>query len=290
MEAHRNQTSDNHEKSQNCVNYPHSNDAVSATTEANSEQQIQLRRCKSEASAQKLIDIRMGVRVSRSHSADSIVDYEPLSQINLLVNREDNDDDDDYKLLDSSSDDGIELNVLNNDNNCDGQTIDNTCTTISSSEQQQLNVSRAVDNNCESVIRTKFSTLPRIKKSRDLNDTRRSLHTKATINFNDMRVEKSEEVAVKLANNSETVDDSNMRAMCKSDKTNESQFCSTTLPKARSRLSDSLHFRHSLRFHSIDSDRKRRHLSEVHNNNAASGNNHIAILANAGESTSGTSE
>jgi hypothetical protein len=256
METYR--TSDNHGTSR-CANYPHS--TVAAAAKADKEQQ-QRKRCKSESDAGARA---MGARVSRSRSVAD-VNYEPLAHINLLVNRED-EADDEYELLASSESEGIEMNELNRD----GRSID--CSIITSEQQSS-------DDHCAAaVVIRKFSTLPRAK-SRETLERRCSFRSKAVVSEEVSRQPAAAAVVEKLENNN-TGDDTTMQTTENGDKANESLFQSTTLPKARSRVSDSLHSRrrHSLR-HSSSIDR-RKCLSEINSSSS------IVIV---GESTSGTGE
>lgn len=99
---------DKHETSQNCANYPHSRSDVVTRHES-------LRRCKSDSElrgrTQVKINRRMGIRVSRWKSADTLITdsedfvYRPLSKVNVLVNKCEEEEGvvDNYELLESSS-------------------------------------------------------------------------------------------------------------------------------------------------------------------------------------------
>jgi hypothetical protein len=251
METHR----DNHETSPSHANYSR---AATAADGAHK------RRCRSEseaATSSREIDWRTGAKVGRSQSTD-MANYEPLSRVNFLVNREELHDDDDYELLSSSSDDGIELTELHND---DGQRRDNGCRCSIIDHTRQLNVIAAPPDDCAAAAATavirRFSTLPR-SKSRDDGDARRSCKVKRLL----------------LDSPKSMVDIKKKVKTHKGDQIGNS----TTLPKARSRASESRQFRHSLR-HPIDSDRARKSASTEENNGTAT-------AATAGESTSGTGE
>lgn len=262
--------SDNHEKSRNCVNCPRA--------KRNNHKQSLTRR-KSDFDIGRATKIDMGVNVSRSLSADSVADcaYEPLSRVNLLVHRdqEDNDDDDDFKLLESSSDDdAIELNDLNhtttanccNDDDDGQQTSDNTIIMAESTNEHALQLNGSAVAAASDI---KFSTLPRAKATTSSENSSVRRSCKATINLHTK--EESKIVAAELEN-----DDDALETL------KNSLFHSTTLPKAaRSRVSDSRHFRHSLRHspRSIDSDGAEKCSSAC--------NNTIIV---ASESTSGTSK
>lgn len=246
-----------------------------------------------------------------STSTDSFV-YEPLNRTVAYIDAEVSDNDD-YKLLDNSTDDNLSSEDNDNDNslniialsnasaNCDGHNDNNeqksSCTSIitkSTNEktaQMNVNVDKCLNVNercAENVIR-KFSTLPRLKSreniARQEDRVRKSckITTGRVYNtnedeFQDCRVtiDKSRDSTI------DTSDDNNEKVILrtensKSDRMNELTFHSTTLPKARSRLSEP-QFRHSLRY-TIDSDNSRKYLSEC---NASGSNN------NSAESTSGT--
>lgn len=111
MVLNRDVVSDNdaHETSQNCANYPHLKSDVVTRHES-------LKRCKSDSelrgSTEAQINRRMGNRVSRWQSADTIITadsedfvYRPLSKVNVLVNKSEEEEGvvDDYELLESSS-------------------------------------------------------------------------------------------------------------------------------------------------------------------------------------------
>lgn len=199
--------------------------------------------------------------------------------------------------------------------NCDGQQHDNTdensCTIITKSTNGhtlQLNVngtvpSSNINDNCSLI--TKFSTLPRMKAHESNNNencVRRSCKVtkKRTDVLNEREIEEVKK-PVKLENvnnncecsgnssssrtmlniqENNTHHDNVINEIQKSDKTNDLLFHCTTLPKARSRMSEPPHFRHSLR-HSIDPERPRKCLSEFN----ASGIETTAV--NCDESTSG---
>lgn len=127
MVVNRDEVSDDdkHETSQNCANYPHSRSDVVTRHES-------LKRCKSDSElrgrTESKINRRMGIRVSRWKSADTLITdsedfvYRPLSKVNVLVNKCEEEEGvvDDYELLESSSateqddddDDDEKLNII----------------------------------------------------------------------------------------------------------------------------------------------------------------------------------
>lgn len=169
--------------------------------------------------------------------------------------------------------------LVNTSTNCDGQQNDNSCTAIPTNEYMlQLNVNMPVrcssdDNNYTSDMR-KVSTLPRVRKHTSTeNGVRRSCKVRRrntqTEVGNEREIEELEKLEGLENTNSSTLniqENNNDTTVIKgttteSDKANESPFQCTTLPKARSRMSELPFFRHSLR-HSIDLNSQRKCLSE----------------------------
>ncbi|XP_070506389.1 sodium-dependent transporter bedraggled [Chironomus tepperi] len=196
--------------------------------------------------------------------------------------------------------------------NCDGQQQydnmdENSCTIITKSTNGhtiQFNVNEtspsSSNDNCSFI--KKFSTLPRIKSHEsnnvhNENCVRRSYKVprKRTDVLNEREIEEVKK-PVKLENVNNNCEcssstmlnihennahhDNVINDIQKSDKISDSLFHCTTLPKARSRMSEPLHFRHSFR-HSFDPERPRKCLSEFN----ASGIE--TTVVNCDESTSG---
>lgn len=147
MAHNRDEVGDNeHETtSQNCANYPHPfvaaiNEVASSSRRHESlarrrwKSDSELLLCGSNCSAtNQKINKRMGIRVSRWQSADNVVTensvYQPLSKVNVLVNRDeaiDSGGEDDYELLESTDDDELEEGGVFNDDdlNCGGNNND----------------------------------------------------------------------------------------------------------------------------------------------------------------------
>jgi len=229
----------------------------------------------------------------------------PIKESNDINDDDDDDNNGSYERTTNTNKNMLSIN-------CDGQQHDNmdensrSIITKSTNEHTlQLNVNGTApsssNDNC-SLIR-KFSTLPRIKshESNVLNENcvRRSCKVtkKRTDVLNEREIEEVKK-PVKLENvnnnckcsgsstmlniqENNTHHDNVINVIQKSDKINDSLFHCTTLPKARSRMSELPHFRHSLR-HSIDPYRPRKCLSECN----ASGIE--TTVVNCDESTSGT--
>lgn len=231
---------------------------------------------------------------------------------------EDHDDCGGYKYSSDVENTTAYLNVNKTTTNCDGQqyvsnnntTDENSCSIITKSTnghtlQSNVNVAAPrTDNYCAATVIKKFSTLPRMKAHesivRNENCVRRSCKFRETKISREREIEEVKK-PVKLENihncdssssntilmniqenNNNKRDSAVIMETQKSDKINDLLFHCTTLPKARSRMSELPHFRHSLR-RSIDLDRPRECLSEC----IAAGNG-TATVVSRDESTSGT--
>lgn len=275
-----NQFDNNNEVSQNDVNYPTAVTKPSIDVDApetaarvsKRKQQFSLRKCQSDTSIGRCSEIdKMGSDISRSRSFDNIetdsIVYESLVR-NKAVKKDESivDSDEDYKLLESSSDDGMN----SSDENCQANTIEHTPTLDLGCNGHETNENRIMESNINynqqqpragneienDLLCKKYSTLPRVKiKNGNVNvDHDPFVRCSVPNKSFDSRAHCSKENLneIKVFNDNFkteiTTDTDTSEVLNKIDNkvSDVEAFRSTTLPKTRSRLSEPFS-RHSLR-------------------------------------------